>query len=172
MVIPEPLFKKIETIKQQLFLEHGLKGALRSPSHITLHRPFEWKEEKQHVLIEKLEAIDTNINFDVELNHFSFFEPRVIYVDVLPNTHLLKLYQTIKLVAKTELRLFNEVNNLRGFHPHITIANRDLKKPLFYELQTQFKTQKLTGSFECNSFCVLKLEKKWEVLKQIYFTKR
>jgi len=103
-------------------------------------------------------------------DNFSFFEPRVIYVDVLPSKELILLHNSLKNFAKTELKLFNEVNDLRGFHPHITVASRDLKKPKFYELETDFKTKKLNGIFNCNSFCLLKLEKKWEVLHTFDFT--
>lgn len=172
IVIPEPLFEKIEAVKHSLFEEHGLKGALRSPAHITLHRPFEWQEEKENVLIEKLNSFEFTNEINIKLNNFSFFEPRVIYVDVLPNLELNLLYDSLKKYAKKELRLFNEVSDLRGFHPHITVASRDLKKPMFYVLQQDFCDAKLTGAFVSNSFCLLKLDKKWEVLKTFSFYNR
>jgi len=169
IVIPKPLFAKTEAVKQHLFLDHGLKGALRSPAHITLHRPFEWKEEKENGLIEKLNAFKFNVDFNVELNNFSFFEPRVIYVDVKENEDLLKLHSAIKSFAKKELRLFNEINDLRGFHPHVTVASRDLKKQKFYELQAEFKTKLLTGMFKCENFSLLKFDKRWETIKTFNF---
>jgi 2'-5' RNA ligase len=170
VVIQQPLFDEIEHVKQQLFIEHGLKGALRSPAHITLHRPFEWKEQKESILVEKLTTFKFQKNITIELNDFSFFEPRVVFVDVKPNTEILQLHDSLKNFAKKELRLLNEAHDMRGFHPHVTVAFRDLKKPLFYELETQFKSKKLTGSFNCNSFCLLKLEKNWEVLETFNFT--
>ncbi|MBA2610909.1 MAG: 2'-5' RNA ligase family protein [Bacteroidetes bacterium] len=169
IVIPPPLFEKVEAVKQKLFEQNSLKGALRSPAHITLHRPFEWKEEKENELIETLSAFNFTPTFNVELNNFSFFEPRVIYVDVVPNNDLLNLYNALKLHAKKELKLFNEVNDMRGYHPHVTVAFRDLKKPMFYELKTCFENEKLTGIFAINNFSLLKLEKKWEVLKTFSF---
>lgn len=169
IVIPEPLFGKTETVKQHLFLDHGLKGALRSPAHITLHRPFEWKEEKENSLIEKLNAFKFDVDFNIELNNFSFFEPRVIYVDVKENDDLLKLHSELKSFAKKELRLLNEINDLRGFHPHVTVASRDLKKQKFYELQPEFETKTLSGIFKCGNFSLLKLDKKWEILRSFNF---
>ena len=163
IVIPEPLFEKTEAVKQKLFEDHGLKGALRSPSHITLHRPFEWKEEKENRLIEKLSSFRFENEFEIALNNFSFFEPRIIYVDVLPNKDLTALHEKLKNFTKKELKLYNESEDLRGFHPHITVASRDLKKTKFYELQTQFQRQQLNGNFNCNEFCLLRLENKWEV---------
>ncbi len=169
IVIPPPLFEKVEAVKQNLFELHALKGALRSPAHITLHRPFEWKEEKENVLIEKLYAFNFSPIFNLGLNNFSFFEPRVIYVDVLPNNELLALHNALKMHAKRELKLFNEVNDMRGYHPHVTVASRDLKKPMFYELKTYFENEKLSGTFSCPNFSLLKLEKKWEVINTFSF---
>lgn len=164
IVIPEPLFTEIEAVKQNLFNEHGLKGALRSPAHITLHRPFEWKEEKEELLIEKLRNFKFNSDFKIELQDFAWFEPRVIYVNVQPNEQLFELHSLLTSHAKQELKLFNEVEDLRGFHPHVTIAFRDLKKPKFYELQKMFLERQFRGSFRYAGFSLLKLEKKWEVL--------
>jgi 2'-5' RNA ligase len=162
IVIPEPLHSQIEAIKQNLFAEHGLKGALRSPPHITLHRPFEWKEEKESVLIETLKTFKFEKGFEMQLMNFNFFEPRVIYADVIKNETLEELHQHLKTFAQKELRLLNEINDLRGFHPHVTVAFRDLKKPKFYELQKDFETKKLEGVFKYSGFSLLKLEKKWE----------
>ncbi|MBL7920804.1 MAG: 2'-5' RNA ligase family protein [Bacteroidia bacterium] len=169
IVIPSPLFEKVEAVKQQLFEEHELKGALRSPAHITLHRPFEWKEEKENVLIEKLKTFKFDKELKIELNNFSVFEPRVIYVDVLPNAALVLLHDQLKKFAKKEIQLFNEADDLRGFLPHVTVASRDLKKAKFYELQAQFIDKKLNGAFNCGSFSLLKLDKKWEILKEFSF---
>lgn len=165
IVIPEPLLSQIEAVKQDLYATHGLKGALRSPSHITLHRPFEWKENKEHALIEKISGFAFLPEFTISLKDFGFFEPRVIYVNVTKNLVLEELHQKLKTYAQKELGLLNEINDLRGFHPHVTVAFRDLKKPKFYELQRDFESKRLEGSFNCCGFSVLKLEKRWEVLQ-------
>ncbi|PBQ32064.1 2'-5' RNA ligase [Sphingobacteriaceae bacterium] len=165
IVIPEPLFSEIEAIKQNLFEEHHLKGALRSPAHITLHRPFEWKEERESELIQKVSDFKFSVPFPLQIKNFAFFEPRVIYADVLKNELLYQLHAELTLYAKKELKLFNESEDMRGFHPHITVAFRDLKKPKFYELQKTFESKKLEGTLEYTGFSLLKLEKRWEEIK-------
>lgn len=165
IVLPEPLFTEIEAEKQLLFEKHGLKGALRSPAHITLHRPFEWKEEKESVLIEKLHHFKFEKTFAITVKNYASFEPRVLYADVLPNETLYELHNQLTAYAKRELKLYNEADDLRGFHPHVTVAFRDLKKPKFYELEDEFKSKKINHSFECKGFSLLKMAKKWEVLK-------
>lgn len=166
IVIPAPLFEQIEAIKQALYQAHGLKGALRSPAHITLHRPFEWKEEKETLLIEKLSRFAVKKDFEIELNGFAFFEPRVIYVNVLLNAALEELHTHLKTYAQRELQLFNEAEDLRGFHPHVTVANRDLKKPKFYELQPEFASKPFHGVLMVSHFSLLKLEKTWQEYRQ------
>lgn len=170
IVLPPPVFEEAEKIKHELYLIHHLKGALRSPAHITLHRPFEWKEEKENLLLETLNTFKfDDKNISIELTNFAFFEPRVIYIDVLPNETLYGLQIALKTFAKTKLGLLNEVNDMRGFHPHVTIAFRDLKKRMFYELKEEFAQKQFSASFICNQISVLKLSNKWEVLKTINF---
>ncbi len=163
IVVPEPVFEKVEGIKQQLFEKHGLKGALRSPAHITLHRPFEWKEDKEEALIHKLRNFSFVKKFEIQLQNFDFFEPKVIFVDVLPNNGLLELHDSLKNFAKKELKLFNEVEDIRGFHPHVTVALRDLKKPKFYTLKKEFEAKTFSETFSFSDISLLKLEKKWQV---------
>lgn len=158
IVIPGPLFEKTEAVKTALFHSHGLKGALRSPAHITLHRPFEWKEEKEERLIEILRNFSFDTSFQIALDGFAFFEPRVIYVNVRENTALFDLHAHLKRYAARQLGLLNEVNDLRGFHPHVTVAFRDLKTPKFYELKPEFEKKEFEGRFDYTGFSLLKLD--------------
>ncbi len=169
IIIPEPFFAEIEAIKRDLQDKHGLKGALRSPCHITLHRPFEWKEEKEQLLMEGLTIFKYSEAFPIHLNGFDFFEPRVVFVNVVPNENLTALHFALSRFAREKFRLLNETGDLRGFHPHVTIAFRDLKKPKFYELQTNFVNKPFEASFECNHFSLLKLGKTWEEIHRFSF---
>lgn len=165
IVLPEPLLSKVEAIKQSIFIEHGLKGALRCPAHITLHRPFEWKEEKENVLLEKLSAFRFHCSNTIKLKDFAFFEPRVVFVDVLPNDSLNELHKQLASFAKKELNLFNESDDLRAFHPHITISSRDLKKSLFPALKERFLKSSFAAEFVNEKICLLKLNKSWEIIR-------
>jgi 2'-5' RNA ligase len=165
IVLEGELFERAEALKQELFELHGLKGSLRSPAHITLHRPFEWKEEKEAQLIETFEDFKSGKPFSIELNNFACFEPRVIYIDMKRSETLFELHNQLAIHARTRLGLLNEMEDMRGFHPHITIAFRDLKKPKFYELWSRFSTQKFEGSLEVKQFSLLKLESRWEICR-------
>lgn len=162
IVLEGDLLEKAEAVKKELYKNFGLKGALRSPSHITLHRPFTWKEEKEADLISTLKKFEFDANFDVELKDFNCFEPRVIYIDLLKNENLYLLHSQLTQFAVKNLKLLNEVEDMRGFHPHVTVAFRDLKKNVFYTIWEDFKTKEFSGKMRVSSISLLKLNKIWE----------
>lgn len=156
IVIPEPFQTQIMDLKEVVKNKFNSKGALRSPAHITLHMPFEWKEEKENVLVSTLQQFTFKENFTVDLQNFACFEPRVVFIDVVKSELLHKLQSELMVYAQRNLKLFNQVNDMRGFHPHVTIAFRDLKKEKFYEALNYFKAQTYKASFPIKSFCLLK----------------
>lgn len=163
IVLPEPVLTEAENIKWELYHKYGLKGALRSPAHITLHRPFQFKRAKESVLIETLKRFHFQ-SFELELNGFDCFEPRVVFINVEPSPPLTDLHQQLTSFAKLELQLFNEAEDLRGFHPHVTLAFRDLKKNDFTQVFSHFNDKSFSARFPVNQLAVLKLCKTWEVL--------
>jgi 2'-5' RNA ligase len=165
IVLPDPAQGFALEIKNRLFEQYGLKGALRSPAHITLHRPFEWQQKKEQQLIGKLHDFPNKPLLDITLKNYGAFEPRVLYLNVEVNAELTALHKQLTGYCKRELSLFNEDEDLRGFHPHVTIAFRDLKKPLFYELWKQYGKEKFEMAFQANGFSLLKLHEKWEVIE-------
>ena len=57
------------------FKEHyNSKASLNSPPHITLHMPFQWKEEKENDLIQKLQEFSSDVKcFNLQLSDFGRF---------------------------------------------------------------------------------------------------
>ena|ERR1043166_6777274 len=163
---PQRICEKIEGIKHELLKGHKLKGALRSPAHITLHRPFEWKQEKEEELVDLLGKFVPKKKFIITLKNYNCFQPRVIYVDVVKNEELNDLYYLLRGYAKRQMGLLNEDDNERGFEPHVTVAFRDLKKQLFYKLWDHFKNRGFEEEFEFTGICLFKLQNKWEVLQE------
>lgn len=167
IVIPKPFQSDIMAFKQLIADKYNSKAALRSPAHITLHMPFEWKEEKENILIETLQQFSFKEDFVIELQNFSCFASRVIFVDVLKSELLTKLQSDLVIYMKRNLRLFNQADDMRGFHPHVTIAFRDLRKEKFHEAFTYFKTKNYNTSFKATNFCLLKhTGKEWKAHKE------
>lgn len=172
IVPPEPLLSEIQDIKQSIFEKYNTKGALRSQGHITMHMPFSWEERKEQKLIASLDSFQFDKEFEITLNGFSCFEPRVIFINVIVNELLFQLQNELVNHAKKNLQLFNQSDDMRGFHPHITIAFRDLKKAMFYKVWKEYESKKLNTTFNCNSFCLLKqIDDRWETYKEFKFSK-
>jgi len=167
IVPPEPNLLNITAIKTELFESYGSKGALRSPAHITLHMPFSWDDEKEEKLITNLESFQFNNNIEIELNNYSCFEPRVIFISVSENEQLNELQKKLVQHCKKSLQLFNQADDMRGFHPHVTVAFRDLKKPIFYKIWEVYKEKNFQAQFTFDHICLMKhVNDKWEVYKK------
>lgn len=171
IVPPEPVFSQIENVKQIVSIDYQNKSALRSPAHITLHMPFQWKEEKENILIEKLREFKTPTEFEIQLKNYSGFEPRVLFIDVVKNNLLEELQKNLVQHVKLNFYIFNQADDMRGFHPHVTIAFRDLKKELYYKAIKEYQKKTFEAEFICKSFCLLKhTGKHWLVHEEFGFS--
>jgi 2'-5' RNA ligase len=169
IIPPSPTLEEAQELKNYFQEKYNSKAALNSPPHITLHMPFEWKEEKEAQLIEKISCFaNTQVSFDLKLSNFNCFEPRVIFIDVIKNEKLELLQKNLHRFCKKELNLFNANYKEHAFHPHLTLAFRDLKKPEFVKAWIEFKERKFEATFAVNALTLLKHDgKKWNVLTSL-----
>jgi 2'-5' RNA ligase len=167
IVPPEPLLSEIQDIKKSIADTYKSKGALRSPGHITLHMPFSFDEDKEEKLFDCLQSFQFSHLFSVSLKDFDCFEPRVVFINVDANALLDELQKNLVQHIKKNLQIFNQSDDMRGFHPHVTVAFRDLKKPVFYKLWEAYRHKNFEREFEYTSFSVLKhVNDEWVVVKQ------
>lgn len=173
IIPPEPVLTAIEKIKKEISLKYNNKSALRSPAHITLHMPFEIKAEKEEMMVSKISEFDFTIPFKIQLNNFSSFEPKVIFIDVVPNEILSVLQKELVYHIKSNLNIFNQYADKRAYHPHITIAFRDLKKSGFYLANEEYQSKTFNTEFQVSSFFLLKHTGKiWLPFKEFSFSGR
>lgn len=171
LIPPSPVFEEALSIKEYFKEKYHSKGALNSPPHITLHMPFEWKEKKEEKMIRALEEFcKDKTSFTVSMQNFSCFAPRVIYIDVKPNEDLIKLQAQLHRFCKTELNLFNAQYRDLPFHPHLTVAFRDLKKEQFTLAWQEFQQKTFSGEFDVDKITLLKHSGVyWQSLKDLHF---
>ncbi|UII27995.1 RNA 2',3'-cyclic phosphodiesterase [Fulvivirga maritima] len=165
LIPPSPIKEDAQQWKEYFSDNYNSKAALKSPPHITLHMPFKWKEEKENRIIEALEQLaSTSQKFELEMDGFGAFEPRVIYMALNKPEGLSLLYKNLQSVMKRELNIFNADYKNRGYHPHLTVAFRDLKKAKFMEAWPEFKDKKYNANFQVSDFHLLKHNgKHWDV---------
>lgn len=171
IVPPEPIYSQALQFKQYCKDQHNSKAALNSPPHITLHMPFKWKETKEAELIVRLETFTVKQkSFQVKLTDFGAFEPRVIFINVEKDEILTGLQKNLKRFCKTELNLFNADYKAFAYHPHLTLAFRDLKKTEFYKAWEEFRNKKFEAVFTVDSITLLKHDgKTWKEFKSLSF---
>ena len=171
LVPPEPILSEVYQFKTYMKETYNCKAPLRSPPHITLHMPFAWRTDKESKLNKALVHASKEMKpFEFTLNGFQAFPPRVIYIAVEHNNVLLQIQSDLTTVAKTELNLFNANRYDLPYHPHLTVAFRDLKQALFTEAWNDFKERPFERSWTVNSFHLLKHDgKEWQILKEFSF---
>jgi 2'-5' RNA ligase len=167
IIPPQPVYDEVWKFKNYCKDQYHSKASLNSPPHITLHMPFRWKEEKEDILRKKLSTFGLSCAAGgIQLLNFGAFPPRVIYIDVVKNYWLENIQQELRQFCKRELNLFNANYKEHPFHPHLTIAFRDLKKPQFFKAWEEFKGKEFQASFSVSEITLLKHDQKeWRVLE-------
>ncbi|MCE7994973.1 MAG: 2'-5' RNA ligase family protein [Roseivirga sp.] len=171
IIPPVEISARVLEIKTYFRDHFNCKAPLRSPAHITLHMPFMFKETREAELVSKLKSLATNhTGFDLKLDGFGAFVPRTIYISVEPNATLISFQKTLAQFAKRELKLFNTNYKDQGYHPHITVAFRDLKKAQFPQAWDEFRDREFKAEFKVSSFWLLKHDgKEWQPQSEFTF---
>ena len=158
---------KLEEIKNSFAKNFNSHHALKLPPHITLIPPFKLRQEAEAPLIQVLRPTAENTNsFKLQLNDFGAFPPRVIFIDVINNFALNNLFNQLYVNAP---QLF-PAKSQREYHPHITIATRDLKKQKFEEAWSVFRKLEFRETFPVHSLSLFVHNgKTWEIKDEFPF---
>lgn len=150
--------------KKYMEQHYGCKVALRSPGHITLIPPFSMKEDKEEELNARLRKFcSQEKSFEVKVKNFDNFKPRVIFAHVEASKELLALKERLELYLLS-LNKFPVKKEDRPFHPHITIANRDIQKKDFAKAWSYFSELTYEARFRAEGVSLLKhTNKEWVI---------
>lgn len=166
---PEDIAEEATAFKEQAARRFHSRRALNSPPHITLQPPFRWPEER----IGEIESLladfaKTATPFQQELRDFDCFKPRVVFVNVVLNDALQDL--AARLAAAMTPLIGEDQIEKRPYHPHMTVAFKDLKPRYFYPAWEYFSRQKYARSFRADALCLLKFQApRWMVVKSFAF---
>lgn len=169
IVLPKELDDEVLVYKRRMYDIYGCKVGLKSPAHITLVAPFKLEDDREIDLRNDLQTISSKFSgFSIETNNFASFGNRTIFIDV-------KITEALFLLKKeTEDYLISNGYNIRKesrpFHPHITIATRDLKSRDFCIVRPYFDTKTFNKSFVSNGISLLKHNSRhWDVVSTSVF---
>src|SRR5262245_8445063 len=106
LIPPSPVYDEALALKNLFNENFQTKAALKSPPHITLHMPFEWKVAKEGLLIGSIERLSAGLSpVRVVLEGFGCFPPRVIFIHVVSSEALSAFQKEVKLFCRRELNL-------------------------------------------------------------------
>ncbi|MCR9290675.1 MAG: 2'-5' RNA ligase family protein [Bacteroidetes bacterium] len=160
---PEKIQEKVTSLKEYAFRKFNSSHALKSPPHITLQPPFRWSLKKLKRLKDSLKVFSkTKVPFLIELNHWDHFSDKVIFIDITPNPQLIDFQEWISTHLVDELRLKKDH---RPYHPHMTVAFKDLKSYLFERAWAHFSDIHFVEKFEVNEIFLLRHNgKRWDII--------
>ncbi len=165
LVAPEEIEQQVLKWKNFFKERYECSVALKSPAHITIIPPFWMKEHLENDLINSIREFSiTKTKFKITLKNFAAFQPKVIFVDVVKNKMLNDLYQSLGdfIISQNKFPIKKED---QPFHPHVTLATRDLYKKAFQEAWEIFSKKKYEALWIVNGISLLGHNKKnWDVI--------
>lgn len=168
VIPPSPVYEQALEVRTYFSDQYGSKAALNSPPHITLHMPFLWKVQKEKDLFTKLQLFSTRYDpLKICLDNYGSFPPRVIFMNVTESDALQALQKDLHKFFKTKLNVFNANYKEQPFHPHLTLAFRDLKKASYHQAWQEFSKKEFKAEFMMDKIALLVHNgKRWDVLKE------
>ncbi|RIV18967.1 2'-5' RNA ligase family protein [Fibrisoma montanum] len=161
---PADIQREVTAFKQTALERFGSGHALRSPPHITLIPPFR-RDQTDFAPLQTL--ADRQVPFPVSLRDFDRFGRRVIFVNVLPSEFLSACQQQIAEFCRTTYAVEPD---RRPFHPHMTVAFRDLTQSAFPGAWAYFSAQSYDRRFTADAFALLRhTGQGWVVEQQFMF---
>lgn len=155
IMIPEPYSAAITRIKENIRDEYGCSHALKTVPHITLIAPFSSNDAAVKNWCESVSSKFQNHQaLSFRLHDFDHFRKDVLFIRVKTDDEVLAFQR--KLQAEYEL-FFNKKNlPYNEWHPHVTIAHRDMDETTFHDLWQKFRNRKYHAEFDTIECVLLK----------------
>jgi len=170
VVPPEEIRDQVTKVKLEFAEKFVSSHALKSPPHITLIPPFMAASELEQKTICLLEEVVKDRKpFEVRLNGFGAFKPRVIFIAIQENEAL----QVLEKELTHRFKQLPELETRKGksFNPHMSVAFRDLSPPMFHKAWDQYRSTSFEAVFDVKSIFLLKHNGKfWDIHSEIFFT--
>ncbi len=158
---PDTIQQEVTAFKQQALEQFKTSHALTSCPHITLIPPFRSARIDFSAVVE---FANQQKAIEVHLKGFNKFDQKVIFVDVVANPELNTLQKDLELYAHYYLGVVPEH---QPFHPHMTVAFKDLKRPTFPEAWAYFSEQTYERTFTVNILALFKYNgKAWQITEE------
>ena len=156
IVLPEPLFSFVRSQQNLIASKWGSRHALRSPPHITIIPPI-LPDDEQLIQIQKIadRIASTLPAFHLTVTGYGAFKPRVIFLKPEPSDTLQSLHEHWRTRLKEDIPGIIDKYPDREYHPHITLAHRDVDKDQFRSIWEYYSKLCIDISVTISQFCIL-----------------
>lgn len=167
LVPPISITEDINEIRTYISDKFNVHESLKRPAHITLYPPVKLSDyNTEKSFFEALTDASFHQPFTQVLRNFNSFPEHTFYLDVEQNEGLMLLENQINKALKP-LKL---IEKKEKFNPHLTLAFRDVKPPVFKQISAKFKDRKFKREFLVSSFSVYRhMDKRWQPFKEFSF---
>lgn len=166
---PESLRERIKALKMELAEKYHARHALKLPAHLTLQIPFRISEKNEEKLKEFLRKFtERQEAFQVKADGFGRFSRKVLFVKVAENPAINELHRELQREVDKVFHL-KENEKSRNFHPHFTLATRDLSYKDFEPAWKELQARDFRGIFTATSLVLFKHNgKTWDEFEEFY----
>lgn len=155
---PEELAERIDAWRRECAERFSASRALRLPVHLTLYPPFHADESEMLKQFSGIDALCSQHNaFSIALKNFGFFEKKnpVAFIDVVLNLALEAFQRELQHLMNDFLQTTGDD---RKYHPHFTLAYRDLASDKMKEVKEFFAEKEFSAVFVADQICLLRNE--------------
>ena len=165
IIPPEPVFTEIHAFKVIARDMFESSRALRSPPHITLLPPFRATTQSLKQCDKLLEQVsNAHHRFGISLSGFGAFPPKVVFVLPKLSDALRALQSDVEFEISALLGISRPT---RPYHPHMTVAFKDLRKSMFGTAWNYFSAIDYERNFEVSTIVLLRhYSTGWRVSRQ------
>lgn len=163
--LPPTVNEEILSITQKISKDYETRKALSSPPHITLVPPFWYPNAKIDALKNAVSELKLDTEpMTVQLDGFSSFPSRVLFVNVVLSPELAECHERIYAYLPTDLK--SNIKPYREYSPHITIAFKDISQENFEKALHEYIPQSYTQEFLLENIDIYRHDgQKWLVAK-------
>lgn len=159
IIPPQPICNDITSFKQDIAQRFNSRHALKTVPHITLKAPFKLLSTYDAALKDWFQnASFPVISFQQMLDGFGAFGNKknpVIFVKPEASASLIKLQKELIQSFQNTFSFLSPTCSDKDFHPHITIAYRDLSLAHFGEAWREYGRKEYKASFTVNGLFLL-----------------
>jgi 2'-5' RNA ligase len=169
-IVPaNPVQQEIMKFKEDAKLMFQSSRSLNSPAHITVIPPFNLALSEESKLAQDISSnLGKTREIYIELNGFGHFGSKVIYVNVADNQLITDLNK--KLKNGLQVYLCAEQNQNAKFHPHITVAFKDLLPEMYKTAWNYFSAIDYQRVCKIDSIELLRHENRmWKIVQSFKF---